>query len=222
MDYSGLERALAYTFVEPSLLKLALTHRSYGRDNNERLEFLGDALLNSAIAQVLYEKFPDEKEGVLSRLRAHLVKGETLALIARDYHFGDYVILGTGELKSGGHRRDSILADVVEAIIGAIYLDGGLFAAQDFVYRAFATRLKNLNISRDLKDPKTRLQEYLQSKKLPLPVYTIVQTEGESHNQRFTVSCQTQLLNENPEASASSRRQAEQQAAEKVLQRIQE
>jgi len=217
VDYNRLQEQLGYHFSDMSLLSLALTHRSYGSQNNERLEFLGDALLNSTIAQALFIQFPDEREGILSRLRSSLVKGDTLADIAREFSLSDHLIMGEGELKSGGFRRDSILADVLESIIGAIFVDGGMRACQSFVKRIFKTRLSTLSVDKYLKDPKTRLQELLQGRQLPLPNYIVVNIEGVSHQQEFMVRCETALLKEGPIASASSRRQAEKLAAEKVL-----
>ena len=216
-DYDRLQQQLGYRFADLSLLKLALTHRSYGKENNERLEFLGDALLNSTIAQCLFAQFPLEKEGVLSRLRASLVKGETLADIAREFALSDYLIMGEGELKSGGFRRDSVLADVVEAIIGAIFIDANMEQCQRFVQHIFQQRLAQLSVTKALKDPKTRLQELLQAKKLPLPNYTVVGVEGELHQQAFTVRCETVLNEQGATASSSNRRQAEKLAAAKVL-----
>ena len=216
-DYDRLQQQLGYYFSDLSLLKLALTHRSYGKDNNERLEFLGDALLNSTIAQYLFEQFATEKEGVLSRLRSNLVKGDTLADIAREFCLSDYLIMGEGELKSGGFRRDSILADVVEAIIGAIFIDSTMDQCQLFIQHIFQQRLANLSVTKELKDPKTRLQELLQAKQLPLPDYTVVSIEGESHQQAFTVRCQTVLCDQVAMASSTNRRQAEKLAAAKVL-----
>lgn len=222
IDLQRLQEQLGYHFSDSKHLVLALTHRSAGRENNERLEFLGDALLNSTITQILFKQFPDEREGVLSRLRASLVKGKTLADIAREYDLSDFLIMGEGELKSGGFRRDSILADVVESIIGAIYLDGGARNCQSFIKRLFKSRLDTLSVNKHLKDPKTRLQELLQSRQMPLPTYTVVNIEGESHQQAFMVRCETTLLKEAPIARASSRRQAEKLAAEKVLKWIEE
>lgn len=216
-DLDRLQKQLGYRFNDITLLELALTHRSYGAQNNERLEFLGDALLNSTIAQYLYNQFDREKEGVLSRLRASLVKGDTLAEIAREFSLSDYLIMGEGEMKSGGFRRDSILADTVEAIIGALYLDGGMAISHKFIQTIFADRLDTLTVNNTLKDPKTRLQELLQSRQLPLPTYTIIDVKGQSHQQQFNVRCDTVLLKEGPAAVASSRRQAEKLAAEKVL-----
>ena len=216
-DLQNLQKALAYQFDDDSLLALALTHRSYGSQNNERLEFLGDALLSATISQSLFQKFPNEKEGMLSRLRASLVKGDTLAVVGRELNLSDHLIMGEGELKSGGFRRDSILADAVEAIIGAVYLDGGMEQCQNFIKHLFDERLATISTDKPLKDPKTRLQEWLQARQLPLPNYLIVHTEGESHDQVFTVRCETSILDEHPQATASSRRQAEKQAAAKVL-----
>lgn len=216
-DYDRLQQQLGYNFSDLSLLTLALTHRSYGSQNNERLEFLGDALLNSTIALALFVQFPDEREGILSRLRSSLVKGDTLSELAREFSLSDYLIMGEGELKSGGFRRDSILADVVESIIGAIFVDSDMETCQSFIRRIFETRLTTLSVDKYLKDPKTRLQELLQGRKLPLPNYIVVNIEGESHRQEFMVRCETALLKEGPIASASSRRQAEKLAAEKVL-----
>lgn len=217
INYQRLQKKLAYQFIDESLLALALTHRSYSKINNERLEFLGDSVLSTTIAEYIFNHYPEENEGILSRLRASLVKGETLANIAREYSLSDYLIMGDGELKSGGFRRDSILADVVEAIIGAIFVDAGMEESQSFILRIFEPRLLSLSIDKHLKDPKTRLQEILQSKKLPLPQYTVVDIEGESHDQQFTVSCKTKLYPEQVIATASTRRQAEKMAATKIL-----
>jgi ribonuclease-3 len=216
-DYEHLQQKLVYDFSDISFLSLALTHCSYASQNNERLEFLGDALLNSIIAQILFMQFPEEREGILSRLRASLVKGDTLADIARELSLSDYLIMGEGELKSGGFRRDSILADVVESIIGAIFIYGGMWPCQSFIKRIFKSRLEILSVDKYLKDPKTRLQELLQGRQLPLPSYIVVNIEGESHQQEFTVRCETAILKEGPIASASSRRQAEKLAAAKIL-----
>jgi len=221
-NYPELQRKIDYTFTDSNLLILALTHRSHGKANNERLEFLGDALLNSTIAQLLFFQFPEEKEGNLSRLRSELVKGKTLAKIAQDFNLSDYLIMGSGEMKSGGYLRESILADVVEAIIAAIYLDGGLSSAEAFIKNIFKSRLDTISVSKHLKDPKTRLQELLQSRKLTLPVYKMVKVKGQSHDQQFTVACQTVLLKTAPVATASNRRQAEQLAAEQVLAQLEE
>ena len=212
-----LLRALNYRFNDSALIEQALTHRSVGHRNNERLEFLGDAILGCVIAEELYRRFPDASEGELTRLRAALVKGDSLAEIGRALSLGDHVRLGSGELKSGGFRRGSILACAVEALIGAVYLDGGFVAAQQFVMSLYQQRLVNVSPEDELKDPKTRLQEFLQSRKLPLPRYELVKVEGEAHNQTFYVECVTESLQERIPGHGSSRRKAEQSAAKKML-----
>lgn len=216
-NLSQLERILGHTFNQPELLKLALTHRSYNSNNNERLEFLGDSILNFSIAAALFAQFPKAKEGQMSRLRAKLVKGATLAELSREFKLGDYLYLGSGEMKSGGFRRESILADALEAIIGAIYLDAGLAAATEWVETKFASRLDELSLNASQKDPKTRLQEYLQGRQLPLPVYEVMVIEGQAHAQTFTVECEVSGLDFNPQGVGTSRRFAEQAAAEKAL-----
>lgn len=212
-----LVERLGYQFVRAELLEQALTHRSYGSHNNERLEFLGDSILNFSVAHALFERFPAAKEGDLSRLRAALVKGDTLAEIAREFDLGDFLKLGEGELKSGGFRRASILADALEAIIGAIFLDAGFEVARNVLMAWFQVRLAALSLSHDEKDPKTLLQEFLQSRKQPLPQYDVVKVEGESHAQMFTVSCRVQALSSATLGVAPSRRAAEKEAAEKML-----
>ena len=219
-NLNQLQQRLGYTFTNSELLQLALTHRSFSADNNERLEFLGDSLLGVTISEVLYHQFPQVKEGILSRQRSRLVKGETLAQIAREFSLGDYLTLGPGELKSGGYRRDSILADAIEALIGAIFLDSDMQQCQAVVRSWFDQRLQNLSSDDQLKDPKTQLQEWLQAKKQPLPVYTVVNVEGASHQQSFTVNCEVALLKDNITATANSRRQAEKQAAMLALQQL--
>jgi len=212
-----VSKLIDYSFNEVSLLEAALTHRSAATNNNERLEFLGDSVLSLIISSALYEKFPDSDEGVLSRLRASLVKGETLSELAKDLNLGDYINLGSGELKSGGFRRASILADAFEALIGAIYLDGGLEEAKKFILSHFSTRLQNLNPQLVNKDPKTQLQEYLQARGLPLPVYNVVAIEGKSHQQTFIVEGQVDVVNQVITGKGRSRRYAEQQVADKIL-----
>ncbi len=212
-----LQQRVGYQFRHVNLLELALTHRSVGRRNNERLEFLGDAILNCTIAQALYEQFPRASEGELSRMRAALVKGDTLAEIAREFELGQWLRLGTGELKSGGHDRASILADGVEALIGAISRDGGLEAAQSCIREWWAARLVVAEPQTVRKDPKTRLQELLQGQNKPLPVYTVENVSGEAHSQTFTVSCQVAGLDQAITATDGSRRGAEQQAAAATL-----
>ena len=215
-----LIKALGHTFNNPSLLVLALTHRSFGYNNNERLEFLGDSIVNFIIAEDLYLRFPQAREGQLSRLRARQVKGTTLAEVAREFKLGDYLQMGSGELKSGGYRRESILADALEAVIGAIYLDAGMDAAKTRVLSWFAARLDAMSLNDTQKDPKTRLQEYLQSRQQPLPQYEVIHVEGEAHAQLFTVECVIEQLDYRPLGIGSSRRFAEQEAAEKVLQAL--
>jgi ribonuclease-3 len=186
------------------------------------MEFLGDAVLNFVISGELYDLFPQASEGELSRLRAHLVKGESLSKIASELALGDYLRLGSGELKSGGFRRKSILADALESIIGAIYLDSGFSAAQEFIKRVFADRIADVGDVKELKDPKTRLQEYMQAKALALPIYEVVKTTGQTHNQTFEVSCSVSILDKPVYGSGTSRRNAEQAAAEQALELINE
>lgn len=215
-----LTQRLGYRFNDEGLLMQALTHRSYSRQNNERLEFLGDAILNCTIAQQLFERFPRAKEGQMSRLRAHLVKGETLAELGREFDLGDSLLLGSGELKSGGFRRDSILADTVEAIIGAISLDSSLAQAQAVIIAWYEARLADLNLTDNIKDSKTRLQEFLQSRKAPLPVYRVRDVSGEAHDQTFTVDCEVEGLEQPTVGEGNSRRIAEQEAARAALQAL--
>ena len=218
LPHSRLIQAIGYTFKDEKHLKLALTHRSIsGNHNNERLEFLGDAILGMIIADYLYLHFPQEKEGRLTRLRANLVKQESLAEIGRNLKLGDYLNLGAGELKSGGFRRDSILADTVEAILGAIYLDSAsIDACKSCLLQWYGSRLQTITTEPTLKDPKSRLQEYLQSHHLSLPVYTVTAVFGEDHNQTFHVQCQVE--NALPvQGSGISRRYAEQAAATALL-----
>jgi len=212
-----LSQRLGYSFRDESLVMLALTHRSKGISNNERLEFLGDSILNFVVADDLYRRFPQAKEGKLSRLRARMVKGETLAIIAREFDLGDFLLLGSGELKSGGHRRDSILADTVEALIGSMYLDSGLEAARERILSWYATRLDALTLEDPIKDPKTRLQEYQQARKSSLPKYDVMSVEGPTNEQVFTVECRIPELDNAIVALGSSRRGAEQTAAAQVL-----
>ena len=189
-----------------------------GSKNNERLEFLGDSILSFVITSELYQRFQEASEGELSRYRASLVKGETLAAIARNFNLGDHIHLGPGELKSGGFRRDSILANALEAIIGAIYLDGGLEMAAKFILSIFEERLDAISTAASFKDPKTQLQEFLQSRKLPLPEYTVLTIEGHAHDQSFKVACRVAELDDATKGEGSSRRKAEQAAAKKALQ----
>jgi ribonuclease-3 len=213
-EFSGLTRSIGHDFKQAALLQQALTHRSHGTPNNERLEFLGDGVLNCVVAQLLYERFPKLPEGDLSRLRAHLVREATLSDIAQTLSLGDYMRLGEGELKSGGWRRPSLLADALEAVIGAVFLDAGFNVAVAVVLRLYAPLLHNLDPKTIGKDPKTLLQEYLQGRKLALPEYVLLATEGEAHCQTFRVECRIPALNIHAQGEGGSRRAAEQQAAE--------
>ncbi|TYB12090.1 ribonuclease III [Aggregatibacter actinomycetemcomitans] len=215
-----LQRQINYRFQNIELLKQALTHRSAGHQHNERLEFLGDAILNLTIGEALFHQFPKCNEGELSRMRATLVREPTLALLARDFKLGDYILLGQGELKSGGFRRESILADCVEAIIGAISLDSNLTNATQIVCQWYQNLLKEIKPGDNQKDAKTRLQEYLQGNRLPLPTYNIVNIQGEAHNQLFIVECSIQNSDRTFIGKDSSRRKAEQAAAEQILQEL--
>jgi len=213
-------KLINYTFNNETYLESALTHRSAATENNERLEFLGDSVLSLVISTKLYEKFPECDEGMLSRLRASLVKGETLSELAKDIQLGEFITLGSGELKSGGHRRASILADAFEAVIGAIYLDSGLVDAEKFILSQFKTRLDNIDPKIVNKDPKTELQEYLQARSLPLPVYTVVSIEGKSHDQTFTIHGQVDVMKDVVKGKGRSRRNAEQQVAQRILNQL--
>lgn len=218
-----LEKSLGYSFADASLLRQALTHRSAGSSNNERLEFLGDAILGSVIAGELYHRYPTAREGMLSRLRSTLVRRESLARIAHGLQLGDYLQLGAGERRSGGHARDSILSDALEAVFGAIYLDSGFAAVRDCILALFDERLQSVSRAATLKDSKTRLQEYLQAQHKPLPVYTVTHVSGEAHNQFFRVACSVAGFEVGPsEGQGGSRRLAEQDAAEKMLAWLQE
>lgn len=214
---------LGYQFNDLDLFRQALTHRSVSqRHNYERLEFLGDALLGVIIAQYLYHRFPQEQEGRLTRMRATLVRQESLAAIARDLKLGEALILSTGEMKSGGHHRESILADTVEALIGAMFLDcNDLSTIRPVVLKWYTTYLTDLAPSDTLKDPKTRLQEYLQGRHLPLPEYKLVEVRGEAPNQHFTIHCQVSNV---PVAigEGASRRNAEQTAASVILKQLEQ
>jgi ribonuclease-3 len=209
--------AFGYDFKEPALCHAALTHRSAGAGHNERLEFLGDSVLNCSVARLLYDAHPEADEGALSRLRATLVSGETLAQVAQQLGLGEHLRLGAGELKSGGFRRASILADTLEAILGAIFLDSGFDAAAAVVGRILASRVAALPPADLLKDPKTRLQEALQAHGLALPVYTLTAVTGESHAQSFTVTCEVPVFEIVAVAEGGSRRRAEQLAAAKLM-----
>jgi ribonuclease-3 len=212
-----VERSFGYVFAEPALCHAAVTHRSAGADHNERLEFLGDSILNCGVARLLYDAHPEADEGALSRLRATLVSGETLAQIAGELGLGQHLRLGPGELKTGGFRRASILADALEAILGAIFLDSGFDAAAAVVARIMGPRMSDLPAADTLKDPKTRLQEALQAHGLALPVYTLTAAAGDPHLQSFTVTCEVPVLGVSAVGEGGSRRRAEQLAAAKLL-----
>lgn len=220
LDQSKLDRLcrkINYKFKSQNLLIQALSHCSSGSVNNERFEFVGDSILGFVIANALFEKFPDRSEGELSRLRAHLVRGEMLGKIALEINLGDYLLLGQGELKSGGFRRESILADALEALFAAIYFDSDYLTCNRVVISLFETRLNDKNLTNNLIDAKTQLQEYLQLRKEQLPKYSLLKIEGEIHDQIFHVSCETESPKQITKASGSSRRKAEQIAAKKML-----
>ena len=212
-----LRERLDYTPRDAALFRAALTHRSAPGPNNERLEFLGDAVLNLVVARHLFEAFPEATEGDLSRLRARVVSAEPLAEVAASLGVGEALQLGSGELRSGGFRRQSILADALEALCAALFLDGGLAVAEAFITRLFGPRMALLPAADALKDPKTKLQEYLQSRGLALPVYAVDGVEGEPHTQIFEVSCRVSALGRIAQGRGSSRRRAEQEAAERIL-----
>lgn len=209
--------AIGYTFQDARLLELALTHRSAAGAHNERLEFLGDAVLGMVAAELLYARYPDADEGTLSKLRARLVRRETLEEIARGIDLGRHLRLGSGETRSGGHQRGSILANALEAIIGAVFLDGGMTPARELVLRLLSGHLAGLAVDEDLRDPKTRLQEFLQAHGEALPVYTVEQVSGSAHDQMFEVLCRLDGRGLRVRGTGSSRRIAEQRAAEQAL-----
>lgn len=215
-----LQRKLRYTFQQQEVLLLALTHRSASSKHNERLEFLGDSILSFVIANALYQRFPYIDEGDMSRMRATLVRGHTLAEIAREFDLGECLHLGPGELKSGGSRRDSILADTVEALIGGVFLDSNMQRVESLILDWYHRRLDDISPGDKQKDPKTRLQELLQGRHLPLPSYLVAQVSGEAHDQEFTICCQVSGLNEPVMGIGSSRRKAEQAAAEQTLKKL--
>jgi ribonuclease III len=218
MQLDSLQRKLAYQFQDTARLTMALTHRSVPGNNNERLEFLGDALLSFVIGEQLYTRFPTATEGQLSQMRSHLVKGSTLATISEELRLGDYLIMGPGELKTGGHRRSSTLANALEALAAAIYLDGGLTVCRQVVLTWFEARLQKLTVNQViLKDAKSQLQEWLQARKFSLPVYTVCDVSGQIHEQMFTIRCELAELNCVEEGTGASRRKAEQAAASKML-----
>lgn len=212
-----LASKLNYQFNDPGFLKIALTHRSKGGDHNERLEFLGDSVVNFVIAEVLYQQFPTATEGELSRWRASLVNRDALAELAKDFDLGRYLYLGPGEVRSGGHERPSILSCAMEAIIGAVYLDGGFEKARNCIIEWYEEMLSSLSSAASHKDPKTLLQEFLQSQRMSLPIYTVESIEGEAHQQLFTISCQVDGVMEKTFGKGTSRRRAEQDAAQAML-----
>lgn len=217
-----LGKQLSYRFENTALLEQALTHRSAGSVNNERFEFLGDAILGMVIADWLFQRFDDATEGQLSRLRAYLVKRETLASIASEIGLGDYLLMGVGEQRSGGPSRSSTLADALEALIAAVYLDKGMEPATSLISRLFESRFLDLSLDYCEKDPKTRLQEYLQGRNLELPHYEITRVDGKQHDQSFTVLCRVDVINKDASGVGRSRRKAEQAAAEKLLEKLQD
>lgn len=217
-----LETVIGYQFRHRELLKQALTHRSAHANHNERLEFLGDSILGVVIAEALFQRFPSVAEGDLSRMRAAIVCGRSLAKLGRKKQVGDYLWLGQGELKSGGYRRESILADAMEAIIGAVYLDSDMATVKQMVLCWFTEQLETIKPGANQKDPKTRLQEWLQARQRPLPEYDVVATQGQAHNQQFTVTCRVEGLADSVKGTGTSRRKAEQAAATATLEKLQE
>jgi ribonuclease-3 len=220
VDFERLCRRLSYTFNDLAYLKQALTHRSASSENNERFEFVGDSVLNFVIANALFDIFPNNSEGELSRLRSYLVKGERLSEIAVEIKLGDYLILGPGELKTGGFRRSSTLADTLEAVFAAVLFDGGFEAIKALILRLYESRLQDPNLQNCLKDAKTLLQEFLQGKKLALPIYSLTKVEGDEHDQMFYVRCEVPGIKKWSEGEASNRRKAEQIAAKLFLEAL--
>ncbi|MGB0669147.1 MAG: ribonuclease III [Porticoccaceae bacterium] len=217
-----LQERLQYQFRDPELLSLALSHRSCGSRNNERLEFLGDAILGVTVSDFLYQQFPQAREGDLSRMRSQIVRAESLAQVAKNLQLGPELSLGPGEMKSGGQRRDSILGDTVEALIGAVYLDGDIQAASACVINWFKDLLNAASDTQPVKDAKTTLQEWLQQRSKPVPQYELVKTGGEAHSRLFTVSCKIDQVDKTISATASSRRKAEQLVAQQLLSELEQ
>ncbi len=217
MSYASLYKHIGYQFKKENLLSQGLTHRSIGANNNERLEYLGDAIVNFVIAETLFTRFPKTPEGQLSRMRANLVNKETLAQIAKQLHLDGHIRLGSGELKSGGYRRESILADTLEALIAAIYLDADVETCKNRILDWFAEKLADTSTNTTNKDAKTELQEFLQARQLPLPEYQIISIVGKDHQQIFHVSCQISGLTFRGNGQGESRRRAEQMAAAQLL-----
>jgi ribonuclease-3 len=222
MNLARLQQQLGYSFASVGLLEQALTHRSFGEPNNERLEFLGDSLLNAVTAIALFAAFPQLREGELSRLRASLVRQEGLHRVAVELGLGEHLRLGEGELRSGGHRRPSILADALEAVFGGVYLDGGFDAAKGVIDRLYASQIAGLDPRAAGKDPKTALQEWLQARRKPLPRYAMVDARGEAHAQEFEIECVIPAFDLNTRGCGGSRRAAEQQAAQRALEKLQQ
>jgi ribonuclease-3 len=220
IDLDKLQQLLNHKFSDPDLARLALTHRSANKLNNERLEFLGDSLLGYIIAEILFEIFPQASEGELSRLRAMLVNKNTLAEIAREIDLKNFIQLGSGEKKSGGDNRDSILADAIEALIAAIYLDGGINSCKSLIKDWIADRIATESVVEQQKDAKTKLQEMMQAQGLSLPVYSVLEISGEAHQQNFLVECRVDVMAESQKGTGSSKRNAEQEAANGMLTKL--
>tara|TARA_Y100000389_G_scaffold204709_1_gene259105 strand:- start:1832 stop:2515 length:684 start_codon:yes stop_codon:yes gene_type:complete len=217
-----LEKALQYRFVSIDLFKQALTHRSFSKKNNERLEFLGDAVLDFVVSEKLFELRPNATEGDLSKLRSFLVKETTLAELAFELDLGRHLILGSGELKAGGNRRESILSDALEAILGAIFLDQGFNAVREVINHIYSSRYIELPELSDLRDPKTKLQEWLQERKMALPSYELIQVLGKNHQQNFVVTCFVSEEAISTQGKSTTRRKAEQEAAQKMAKLLKE
>lgn len=220
MNLDALQRSIGYCFRNADLIRRALTHRSFGASHNERMEFLGDSIVNCVIARTLYQKFPELPEGELSRLRASLVSEPALAALAQNIDLGTALLLGEGELKSGGGHRPSILADALEAVFGAVLIDGGFDAASQAVEHVFRVPLETIHPATAGRDAKTQLQESLQGQRLPLPCYTVTAIHGEAHEQRFEVECFIASLNIRCSGAGTSRRRAEQEAARQAYDQV--
>ena len=217
MKLAALQKAIGHRFSRLELLQQAVTHRSFGSPHNERLEFLGDSIVNCVTAIALFERFGELREGDMSRLRANLVRQEALHRLAEGLKLGEYLRLGEGEMKSGGHRRPSILADALEAIFAAVFLDAGFEAAKAVIDQLYASSIASLDPARALKDPKTALQEWLQGRRMPLPKYSLADARGEAHQQEFEVECEITGLGLKTRGIGVSRRAAEQQSAQRAL-----
>ncbi|MFT6834509.1 MAG: ribonuclease-3 [Francisellaceae bacterium] len=219
-DLNLLQKNINYKFKNIELLKLALTHRSKRRTHNERLEFLGDAFLGAICADELYARFPEAKEGMLSQMRMTLIKGDTLTSMAQDYKINEFIEFGESELKSGGHKRERLLEDAFEAVIGAIYLDSGFQSVKSCVLEWYKDKLNHLCIDQNIKDPKTQLQEILQKNSLPLPLYSVINTEGKDHEKTFHVKCEVEKLNESVTVISNKRKVGEYEAARIICERL--